>query len=1101
MTNLDFLNASALAEKILVSFFLFFLGAWLLHTLRKNHGKISILNPSPKLQDWLTPFYPRGSLLFQAETALTPSREFSILFLIISGAGTSRLIGWDQALNAPNWFAQVTPLHIAKMMEYGDVWQQWLGLLNHFQITRVHQSPLLMPVAMGIQWIWGAAIHLPVLVGSFWGMSAIVLAWLLGRSCHSKIFGLLFSALLAVSPLQIVWSRTGGIFIGATTHILLVIWLSYHSGKHKSHLLMLLAGIAAWGSLYQYYAARVALPLAFIALFSGLHRGRSGAFKKLTLFSQLIIVLYAAYLMTSTSGFKETIWPDYGSYAGNRGEKQWIDYVTYNIDSAARELKNAFRLYFLNYRSISTLPGNIYKWGMESGGICFAPVALLGIAGLWSVVINLRREFLWLFLFLSGLALPALSVTTPRRLLTLDLGWCALAAHGVIFLLNSRIFRTIPLPHLVSVLGIFFLALGAWSFSSIVLLNKILPDQYKVSIPFGDVFWFRDGQFCRRCLEAGKQWETQIKNGSFVILVDSDLNREGRTIPGGLPVYGKLAALVAGKNDHFLEFYAVLQNYDQEPPTPGIMYDDNRVDFVQYIDQKILKTSPNDVIWHFEQPTQWERWLARRLTSVGGFLTTFRTPTEDLPAIQIQIPTNRWGEVKAILKNLDPEENLDSDLLQSKLAETIYPSGTPLFLSLPPNDDNSAPPEWFWGTRNSIQSRAKSIDTFFPVGLFVDKQNTPWKIHVITREAFYLTQNLDGLQSTLERLRIERQIGLGCSVFIKGYWWFIDSTNGALFSTSPHADTIQIPRQDLIGIKLGRKGELLLASASQRIYVYDLEKNRLIRDFPAAVWPSRITRVGECAPLLTGEDWYATYNHFLGKLYLYDTEGNLFYTPRLDQLLGLEDKRIISLETNGSYMGVGLKNQDEVRTYKLRFKSNQQTPVRIPDPQLETCLKDNFKRFNTDKKGISSQAINLKLIEQTEILECETAGISDVNIIRKFRFLQILNLSGNQIKKLDLSGLADLRRLLVGGNQITEIQGLTDLKQLKMLWLGNNQLTSLNLTGLTELKDLRIDVNQLTRIEGISSLINLKTVFLGGNPGLLCKDLQFPNSKTEIHGC
>jgi hypothetical protein len=51
----------------------------------------------------------------------------------------------------------------------------------------------------------------------------------------------------------------------------------------------------------------------------------------------------------------------------------------------------------------------------------------------------------------------------------------------------------------------------------------------------------------------------------MVILLDSDVYRENSTMPGGLPLYGKTAALAAGHPDRFLDYYAIMSNFDPLP--------------------------------------------------------------------------------------------------------------------------------------------------------------------------------------------------------------------------------------------------------------------------------------------------------------------------------------------------------------------------------------------------------------------------------------------------------------------------------------------------------------------------------------------------------
>src|SRR5439155_1047412 len=124
---------------------------------------------------------------------------------------------------------------------------------------------------------------------------------------------------------------------------------------------------------------------------------------------------------------------------------------------------------------------------------------------------------------------------------------------------------------------------------------------------------FNDGLTCKRCLHAGYEWQSEIASNRFVVLFENDLEREDRTMPGGLSLYGELAALSAGRPRNFLEFYEVMKNYNREPPDVGAFYDGTRTEFASYLYGRLDAARPSTVIWHFERPTQWERWVIGRL--------------------------------------------------------------------------------------------------------------------------------------------------------------------------------------------------------------------------------------------------------------------------------------------------------------------------------------------------------------------------------------------------------------------------------------------------------------------------------------------------------
>src|SRR5262249_49385951 len=151
----------------------------------------------------------------------------------------------------------------------------------------------------------------------------------------------------------------------------------------------------------------------------------------------------------------------------------------------------------------------------------------------------------------AGLAVPILSYSSARRFLVFDIAWCALAAHGVLAIADSRLLTGVSSRAAASVLAIVLAAIGPWSFATIVLLNPVPPDQFAAVIPFGDS-GMGDGKTCVGCVRAGYRWQDEIARNRFVVLFDSDVYREIRNIPGGLPVYGKLAALTVGRKENFI---------------------------------------------------------------------------------------------------------------------------------------------------------------------------------------------------------------------------------------------------------------------------------------------------------------------------------------------------------------------------------------------------------------------------------------------------------------------------------------------------------------------------------------------------------------------
>ena len=401
------------------------------------------------------------------------------------------------------------------------------------------------------------------------------------------------------------------------------------------------------------------------------------------------------------------------------------------------------QLYFASFR-FSVLDTRLWRWGMESGGISFAPVALLGLLGLFSGLRAWRRNLLWLALVATGLAVPLLSVATPRRLLVFDLGWCALAGLGLLRVIDWKPFRAVSpiVPKLLA--AALFVGLGGWSFASIALLHRAAAAlEPATSIPFANAAWINDGRSCWRCMEAGHAWQEEIEADRFVVLFDTDVMRENRTTPGGLPLHGKLAALAAGKHGSFVEFYPTVRNFDVEPPLIGPVFDASSKDFASFLIERIEAARPDEIVWHFEVPTQWERWLAERLSAVGGVASSFETPLGPTPGLQVRTEWSRREAAFEILRELAsvrPSRH-DGAITLREVSSGPVP-GHPLELAAPPGAPTVAAPEWIVRDWREIRFGALSVPLVFPgpdvIGFAVEVGGGGMRAQYLTRGGGYV---------------------------------------------------------------------------------------------------------------------------------------------------------------------------------------------------------------------------------------------------------------------------------------------------------------------------------------------------------------------------
>src|SRR5262249_45846737 len=144
---------------------------------------------------------------------------------------------------------------------------------------------------------------------------------------------------------------------------------------------------------------------------------------------------------------------------------------------------------------------------------------------------------------------------------------------------------------------------------------------------------------------------------------DTDLAREDPTAPGGLQLYGRVAALAAGEARRFEDFYSLLENVDwtSDPPRGQRRYDRASSPF-GYLDESVRRTEPQTIVWDFRHPTQWEHVLAGRLEAAGGTRVPIDTPSladraarppeQTLSSIQIRTPRTAWPKTLEVLTGM-----------------------------------------------------------------------------------------------------------------------------------------------------------------------------------------------------------------------------------------------------------------------------------------------------------------------------------------------------------------------------------------------------------------------------------------------------------------
>ncbi|VDI14863.1 centrosomal protein CEP97 [Mytilus galloprovincialis] len=144
------------------------------------------------------------------------------------------------------------------------------------------------------------------------------------------------------------------------------------------------------------------------------------------------------------------------------------------------------------------------------------------------------------------------------------------------------------------------------------------------------------------------------------------------------------------------------------------------------------------------------------------------------------------------------------------------------------------------------------------------------------------------------------------------------------------------------------------------------------------------------------------------------------------------------------------------------------------------------KKVETDVLNLSGQNLNriqlpLNLDPTTIILDKN--NISKIENLQKCLNLKQLSVAGNRLVRMNgVSNLTNLTVLNLPNNSIVSIEGLKDLTSLAWLNLSGNSIKAIeNLSGSINLRHLDLSDNSVSTLTDISNLQNLRTFLLHGN--------------------
>lgn len=116
--------------------------------------------------------------------------------------------------------------------------------------------------------------------------------------------------------------------------------------------------------------------------------------------------------------------------------------------------------------------------------------------------------------------------------------------------------------------------------------------------------------------------------------------------------------------------------------------------------------------------------------------------------------------------------------------------------------------------------------------------------------------------------------------------------------------------------------------------------------------------------------------------------------------------------------------------------------------------------------------------------QCKDSFLENINFLSKLKWLQTLDLTGNNIRDLSgLKSLKNLRFLKLHGNKVKEFPDIDSLKDLEYLDIGGNNLKEISfLRKAGNIRFIDVSGNQIRDMTPLSELSKLKYLVMGGNP-------------------
>jgi len=279
-----------------------------------------------------------------------------------------------------NWDANYEFQAASGVLKYGVPYTAGPG-------TMINQPPLGFYIDSQFFRVFGLSFDVGAAIVTFFGVGCTLLVYLIGKAWYGKTSGLVASALFAVTPWQVVFSRSFLIDVQCLFFSLLFLLVGYYAIRKGSVRLFMLSGVIFGAAfLTKFYAVFMLFPLALL-YFRYKPRLLWRPFAVAGFFLPVTVFLLAWY----KGSIVTILWQDDFKFSNVAGSEPTISYpLTY--------LSGALGVFFLAASIVSILvlilQPKMFRTILASDLISLATVVLVvGFDAFLALALNFRAPF------------------------------------------------------------------------------------------------------------------------------------------------------------------------------------------------------------------------------------------------------------------------------------------------------------------------------------------------------------------------------------------------------------------------------------------------------------------------------------------------------------------------------------------------------------------------------------------------------------------------------------------------------------------------------------------------------------------------------------